>query len=179
MESVKFYANELMSYGKVYCYLIDVMIGVLLWRGRARVGSWSIWFPIHSVALLTAAVVAMEVPKLVPAVFFFGIAYVMLTINYHGSRYPYPWNRCKVRRTIECVLILRDTRIMLKILSLVRNMRSLGMKQTSFSCWVAVCIRRFTLNPIRVSRKHGLWKISIRSRATEWLDSFGTPRLSV
>jgi hypothetical protein len=96
MQSVKFYANELMSYGQVYCYLIDVVIGVLLWRGHAKLGSFSIWFPIHSVALLTGAVVAIEVPTFVPAVFFFGIAYIMLTINYYGSTYPYPWNRCKV-----------------------------------------------------------------------------------
>ena len=102
MDSVRFYANELMSYGKVYCYLIDVIIGTLLWRGRAHFGGRSIWFPIHSVALLSAAVVAMEVPTLVPAVFFFGIAYIMLTINYYGSNYPYPWNRCKVRRMISC-----------------------------------------------------------------------------
>ena len=100
MESVKFYANELMSYGLVYCYLVDVMIGVLLWRGRANV--WlgfttvNIWFPIHSIALLTAAIVVIEVPSMIPAVFFFGVAYIMLALNYYGSNYPYPWNRCKV-----------------------------------------------------------------------------------
>ena len=101
VESVTFYANELMTYGLVYCYLIDVAIGILLWRGRANV--WlgfttvNIWFPIHSVALLTAAVVAIERPDMIPAVFFFGISYMMLVLNYYGSRYPYPWNRCKVR----------------------------------------------------------------------------------
>lgn len=101
LESVTFYANELMSYGLVYCYLIDVVIGILLWRGRANV--WlggttvNIWFPIHSVALLIAAAVVMERPDMIPAVFFFGIAYMMLAINFYGSRYPYPWNRCKVR----------------------------------------------------------------------------------
>jgi len=100
VESVTYYANELMTYGLVYCYLIDVVIGVLLWRGRADL--WlgfttvNVWFPLHSIALLTAAVVAIEVPNMLPAVFFFSIAYIMLAINYYGSRYPYPWNRCKV-----------------------------------------------------------------------------------
>lgn len=89
-----------MSYGLVYCYLVDVAIGVLLWRGRANV--WvgcttiNVWFPIHSIVLLTAAVVAVEIPTMIPAVFFFGVAYMMLVVNYYGSRYPYPWNRCKV-----------------------------------------------------------------------------------
>jgi ABC-type proline/glycine betaine transport system permease subunit len=101
VESVKFYANELMTYGLVYCYLVDVAIGVLLWRGRANVrlgfATVNIWFPIHSVALFTAAVVAIERPDMIPAIFFFGVSYMMLVLNYHGSRYPYPWNRCKVR----------------------------------------------------------------------------------
>lgn len=104
IESVKIYANELMSYGLVICYLIDVAIGVLLWRGRANL--WlgcttvNIWFPIHSIALLTAVSVAIEMPKMIPAVFFFGIAYMLLAMNYYGSRYPYPWNRCKVSCTL-------------------------------------------------------------------------------
>lgn len=100
IESVKSYANELMSYGLVYCYLVDVAIGVLLWRGRLNlwlgVTTVNVWFPIHSVALLTAAAVAIEVPAMIPAVFFFSVAYMMLAMNYYGSRYPYPWNRCKV-----------------------------------------------------------------------------------
>jgi hypothetical protein len=110
VESVKFYANELMTYGLVYCYLVDVAIGVLLWRGRANVrlgfATVNIWFPIHSVALFTAAVVAIERPDMIPAIFFFGVSYMMLVLNYHGSRYPYPWNRCKSWQETNKLLVL-------------------------------------------------------------------------
>jgi hypothetical protein len=108
VETCKLYANELMSYGPVIFYTLDVILGVLLWRGRANIPlgirNWklNIWFPIHSIVLLTSAVVAIEIPFLVPTVILYLIAWIFLTINYHGSRYPYPWNQCKVStKTIE------------------------------------------------------------------------------
>jgi hypothetical protein len=99
MESIKIYARELMEYGSVICYLIDVMLGVLLWRGRAKlqlVGiTFKIWFPIHSAVLFVSAALAIENPLLIPTILFYGLAWILLTIGYFSSTHPYPWQRCK------------------------------------------------------------------------------------
>jgi len=100
VDSVKFYANELMSYGPVYCYVIDVCLNIWLWRGRAELTvpflnkKLSVWFPIQSIVVLTAAVFCIEVPTMIPAIFLYSVAWILFSVNYHGSKHPNPWTRC-------------------------------------------------------------------------------------
>jgi hypothetical protein len=94
--SVKLYAKEVTAYWKNCCFFLDVMAEIFLWRGRLQVSkNRTIWFPLRSMALLFAVVLAFERPRLLPPVFFYGIAWIMLSINYHASRDPYPWKRVK------------------------------------------------------------------------------------
>jgi hypothetical protein len=107
MDSVKLYARELMEYGSVICYVIDVMIGIWLWRGRATFPILgNVWFPIHSTFVFTAAVVAIECPLLIPTVFFYSIAWMLLSIGYNCSAHPDPWQRCKTVGELNMVRLL-------------------------------------------------------------------------
>mmetsp|Transcript_435 Transcript_435/g.674 ORF Transcript_435/g.674 Transcript_435/m.674 type:complete len:828 (-) Transcript_435:139-2622(-) len=96
LDSVKLYAKELMEYGSVICYVIDVMIGVWLWRGRTNVPILgNIWCPMHSVFVFTAAVLAIEFPLMIPTIVFYSVAWILLAIGYNSSIHPDPWQRCK------------------------------------------------------------------------------------
>lgn len=100
LESVSLYAEELMSYGDVFFYLVDVVWGILLWRGRADLEfgdkKFNIWFPVHSMFVFSMAVLTIETPHNIPPIICFSIAWLLLSINFHGSRHPSPWKRCKV-----------------------------------------------------------------------------------
>uniref|UniRef100_A0A7S0KZP6 Uncharacterized protein n=1 Tax=Asterionellopsis glacialis TaxID=33640 RepID=A0A7S0KZP6_9STRA len=112
LRTTKIQANEIKSYGTSICYAIDVLLGVLLWRGRANVSIplssivLNIWFPIHSVALFLAAILAIEFPTLTPTILLYSLAWTMATINYHGSVYPNPWKRCKSMHQENLIMIL-------------------------------------------------------------------------
>jgi hypothetical protein len=107
LDSVKLYANELVAYWKHYCIFLDVMMGIFLWRGRLQVSKTrSIWFPLHSMVLLFAVALAFERPLLIPPIFFYGIAWIMLSINYHASRHPNPWMCVKSSERTTMVVLL-------------------------------------------------------------------------
>jgi hypothetical protein len=107
LDSVKLYANELVAYWKNYCFFLDVMMGIFLWRGRLQVSkNRSIWFPLHSMVLLFTVALAFERPLLIPPIFFYGIAWIMLSINYNASRHPNPWKRVKSSERNTMVVLL-------------------------------------------------------------------------
>jgi hypothetical protein len=97
--SVRSYASEAGDLGRNFCYFLDVWANIFLWRGRARTSifgySVTTWFPIHSIWLFVSCVVAYEKPPFAPAIFFFGLAWIMISTNMHISRHPYPWYRVK------------------------------------------------------------------------------------
>jgi hypothetical protein len=96
VQSVKLYVNELISYWGKYCYLLDVLVGVLLWRGRLQITkNLSVWFPIHSTALFVATVFAVEHPAFLPSIFLYAIAYALLMNNYYLSHHPSPWSQVR------------------------------------------------------------------------------------
>jgi hypothetical protein len=96
VQSVKLYVNELISYWGKYCYLLDVLVGVLLWRGRLHITkNLSIWFPIHSAVLFAAMAFAVECPQFLPSIFLYAIAYALLMNNYYLSSHPSPWSRVR------------------------------------------------------------------------------------
>lgn len=107
LDSVKLYAKELKAYWKNYCFFLDVMVEIFLWRGRLQITkARSVWFPLRSMVLLGAVTVAFERTHLIPTVFFYGIAWIMLSINYHASRHPYPWKRVKASESNNMVVLL-------------------------------------------------------------------------
>jgi hypothetical protein len=97
IKSAKLYFAEIVNHWRKYCFLLDVFAEILLWRGRLHFEFWgkqrSIWFPIHSVVLLSAVVIGMERPEFLPSIFFYGIAYGLLWNNYYASTHPLPWKR--------------------------------------------------------------------------------------
>jgi hypothetical protein len=105
--SVKLYANELISYWKSYCYVLDVLFEVVLWRGRLTIGeNRTVWFPIHSLFLFTATTIAIERPTWVVPIFLYTISWIMLSINFYASRHPYPWKRVKSCEQTNMVVLL-------------------------------------------------------------------------
>ena len=71
VESVKLYAGEIVSYWKKYCYLLDVVAEILLWRGTILISVFgkecSVWFPLRSALLFAAIVTGLERPDLLPS----------------------------------------------------------------------------------------------------------------
>lgn len=100
VQSVKSYVKELTNHWKSFCYLIDVIAGIILWRGRIKVKvsdgeAKSVWFPIHSMALFTAVLVGLGSPRFLPSIFLFAIAWALLFNNHHLASHPSPWHRAK------------------------------------------------------------------------------------
>jgi hypothetical protein len=104
LDSVKLYANELVSHWREYCYLFDVAASILLWRGVHQFSlfgrHYTAWFPRDSMFLFSAITIAMVYPIYLPSVFFFTIAYGLLLNNYHLSTNPSPWLRTRSARQI-------------------------------------------------------------------------------
>lgn len=110
MDSVTMYAGELFAYRYHLFYFIDVILNILLWRGRVNLSfrgqAIRVWCPIHSMVLFASAALALEFPGKIPPIILYLIAWSMLSVNYHRSRDPYPWNRCKSFHRTSLVLVL-------------------------------------------------------------------------
>lgn len=106
MASVNLYLSEISYYWRSYCYLLDVLADILLWRGWATIGmfgySADIWFPIQSIWLFASVALAFEKPSLAPSLILYGLAWIMMSMNYFNSRHIYPWYRVK---TFESLVI--------------------------------------------------------------------------
>lgn len=105
LTSVKMYAAELASSYESMCFVLDVMLGVFLWRGRWMVGNtgWSIWFPIHSLALFVGVAVAIEYPRHLIPILLYGWSWLLISVNWHLSRHPNPWKRVKPYKLVHFV----------------------------------------------------------------------------
>ena len=110
VKSVQLYFSELVSDWRRYCYLLDVVAEILLWRGRLHFTLFgkdkSIWCPCHSIVLFASALISMERPELIPSVFFYGVAYCLLWNNYYASHHPSPWRRVRSYRNISGMAFL-------------------------------------------------------------------------
>jgi len=107
LKSVKLLASEIVGYWSSYCFVLDVALEILLWRGRWHVTQHrSIWWPIHSVVLFTSAVVLIEYPHYALPIFLYGVVWILLSINYHASRHPYPWKRVPSSLETNLLIIL-------------------------------------------------------------------------
>lgn len=96
---LKQYVQELLDHWMEFCYVLDVFAEILLWRGNLRFqifgSELSIWCPIHSVVLLVAVKSAMDYPEFLPAIFFYLIAYALLSKNIGLAKHPNPYCRVK------------------------------------------------------------------------------------
>ena len=99
LQACKSYANEIMSYGDTFVFLLDNLASVLLWRGSLNTKifnlSLSLWCPLDSILLFMTSIIAVENPVMLPSILCFSMAYIMFKIGYRASRHPYPWKRCK------------------------------------------------------------------------------------
>lgn len=106
VDTVKLYANEVVSYWSHYCYFLDVLFETLLWRGRWA--KTSIWFPINSFVFSGCLLVSLECPRLCRAMLFYLLGWSLISINYFGSRHPNPWKR--VKRSEETNMVMMTGR---------------------------------------------------------------------
>lgn len=105
VDSVKLYAAEVTSYWTHYCYFLDVLFEILLWRGRWYISSkTSVWFPIQSMVFAAFILVSIERPELCASMFFYMLAWCLLSTNFYASRHPNPWKR--VKRSEETNLVV-------------------------------------------------------------------------
>jgi C2 domain len=104
IKSVKLLGNEILEYGQSFCFTMDVLMEILLWRGRMPItDNICIWFPIHSIVLYVGSTTLVERPDLIIPIFLFGIAWILVSLNYHTSHHPNPWLR--VPTYIETICI--------------------------------------------------------------------------
>ena len=107
IKSVKLLAHEVLEYGSRFCFTMDVLMEILLWRGRCRLAkTTSIWFPIHSIVLFTGAMILVERPDWSIPIFLYGIAWVLLSLNYYASSHPNPWLRAPPYIETICMTVL-------------------------------------------------------------------------
>jgi hypothetical protein len=95
LESVKLYTTEVLEHWQRYCYFLDVLAHIVLWRGRISVWGYSIWFPVHSVTLFAGLSLAVEFPAYIPSIGLYLIAYALVCNNYYLSTHPSPWSRVR------------------------------------------------------------------------------------
>jgi len=106
VDTVKLYASEVASYWTNYCYFLDVLFETLLWRGRCHISpNKSFWFPIQSAVCSGFILVSLECPRLSGAMFFYMLAWAMLSVNYWASRHPNPWKRVKRSEETNVVVL--------------------------------------------------------------------------
>ena len=106
IKSVKLLAREVMEYGGRFCFTMDVLMEILLWRGRCHITkSTSIWFPIHSVVLFVGALTLVERPDWIVPISLYGIAWVLLSVNYYASSHPNPWLRTPPYTETICMTV--------------------------------------------------------------------------
>lgn len=96
LTSVRLYINELLSYWVDYCFFLDVLFEMILWRGRWTIGDRiDLWCPIRSVALFVAIQAAIEYPQYIVPILLYSIAATMMSVNYYASHHANPWKRVK------------------------------------------------------------------------------------
>ncbi len=95
IESVKLYATEVKEHWQRYCYFLDVLAHLVLWRGRVKFFGWSVWFPIHSIVFFVGFSFAVEYPTYLPSLVLYLIAYVLLWNNFALSIHPSPWSQVR------------------------------------------------------------------------------------
>lgn len=97
IDSCKLFANELLDHFREYCYLFDVAFSIYLWRGSYQISIFGksivFWFPLDSLAVFTAATLALEFPIYLPSIILYSFAYALLRKNYCLSSNPSPWLR--------------------------------------------------------------------------------------
>lgn len=97
--SCKAYMRELLSYKDQSWVFLDAIISTILWRGTMQIGTsslhLSLWFPVDSILVFLAGIIANEQPFRIPSLVFLSIAYIMFKSGYNSSKNPYPWMRTK------------------------------------------------------------------------------------
>jgi len=86
IESVKLYATEAMEHGQRYCYLLDVLAHLVLWRGK---------LPIHSFVFFVGLYAAIDFPRFIPSILVLLVAFTLLSNNYYISSHPSRWSRVR------------------------------------------------------------------------------------
>ncbi|KAL3928389.1 MAG: hypothetical protein SGBAC_012675 [Bacillariaceae sp.] len=99
VQTLKQYVQELLDHWMEFCYVLDVFAEILLWRGNLKLNifgkDFRFWCPTHSVVLFLAFKLGMDYPAYVPAIFFYLIAYALLSKNIGLAKHPNPFCRVK------------------------------------------------------------------------------------
>ena len=86
IKSVKLYATELKEHWLKYCYFLDTLGHLVLWRGT---------IPIHSFVFFVGLLWAIDVPRFAPSIIIYLVAYALLGNNYSLCNHPSPWSRVR------------------------------------------------------------------------------------
>ncbi len=92
MKILKSYIDEILENMEAFTFEMRVgMESLIFWRGQLKVGIFN--FPIHSIIAFTSATYVVERPHLLPAYFFFCIAWMMIILMLRKRFHPSPWHR--------------------------------------------------------------------------------------
>jgi len=92
MKILKSYIDEILENMEAFTFESRVgMESLIFWRGQLKVGIFNI--PIHSIIAFTSATYVIERPHLLPAYFFFWIAWMMIILMSRKRFHPSPWHR--------------------------------------------------------------------------------------
>lgn len=92
-DTIKLYVDELMGYEVLKYYLIDSVVALLFWRGQVKF--YGFWLPIHSMALFLAGITLAERPSLYPSFWFFGLGWMLLSLQTYRNNSSNPWHKTK------------------------------------------------------------------------------------
>ncbi len=96
LKTVMSYADELVQYQDVVYTIVDALKTLLLWRGHFEVTlCFCIRFklPLHSLTMLTFAIILTEYPQYSVSVYFASVAWFMLALLENRRKRPSSWNR--------------------------------------------------------------------------------------
>ncbi len=94
MKVLKSYIDEILEYIERASFEIQLGINsFIFWRGQVKV--WKFNVPLHSMVAFGSATYIIERPHLLPAYFFFCIAWIMIVLMLRRRGHPSPWYRSK------------------------------------------------------------------------------------
>lgn len=103
-DTIQLYIDELQGYIVLKYYLIDAIKSILFWRGQVKI--FGFWLPIHSVAVFFAGVTLAEKPSLYPSYWFFGLGWLLLSVQTWRNNTSNPWLRTKTFMSLTQELLM-------------------------------------------------------------------------
>lgn len=92
-DAIWMYVDELKSYVDMKYYVILAAINLVFWRGQVLMFGFDV--PLHSLFIFLSTVFVLERPTYGPTIYFYGLAWFLVSIQFYVSENPNPWRKSK------------------------------------------------------------------------------------